>query len=141
MDFEFRKTLSNPNTAKKGRYDNNLGKTSYFDENFGDETTQYSIDSVVLTRGVDVVTGIDAGDTTNVSFSVLNSDGVTNPFLTTQPAVAYVSLLPELDAYNSSTSVFTDNFIYESYRGLIDAAPSSSTIINNTSFIVQGNNH
>ena len=131
VDFEFRSTLSNPNTAKTGRFDNVLGQTSYFDENFGDEATQYSIDSVVLTRGVDVVTGVDAGDTTNVSFSVLNSDGATNPFLTTQPAVAYVSLLPELDAYNASTSVFTDNFIYESYRGLIDAAPSSGTIINN----------
>jgi hypothetical protein len=131
VDFEFRKTLSNPNTAKKGRWDNVLGETSYFDENFGDESTQYSIESVVLTRGADVVTGIDAGDTTNVSFSVMNSDGATNPFLTTQPAVAYVSLLPELDTYNASTSVFTDTFIYESFRGLIDAAPSSGTIINN----------
>lgn len=131
IDFEFRSTLSNPNTAKTGRLDNVLGQTSYFDENFGDEATQYSIDNVVLTRGGDQVTGIDAITTTNVSFSVLNSDGVTNPFLTTQPAVAYVSFLPELDDYNASASNFETVWIYESLRGLIDAAPNSGTIINN----------
>ena len=131
VDFEFRSTLSNPNTAKTGRFDNLLGKTSYFDENFGDEATQYSVSNVVLTRGGDQVTGVDAIATTNVSFSVLNSDGVTNPFLTTQPAVAYVSLLPDSETYQASTESYEDTFIYESLRGLIDAVPNSGTIINN----------
>jgi len=131
VDFEFRSTLSNPNTAKTGRWDNVLGQTSYFNENFGDEPTQYSISGLTLTAAGSPVTGIDALSTTNVSFSVINSDGVTNPFLTADPVVFYISKLPDLEEYNASTSIFETTWSYESLRGEIDGSPNSGTIISN----------
>lgn len=121
IDFEFRSTLSNPNTAKTGRYDNVLGETSYFDENFGDEATQYSITNVVLTSG----SGIDSDNVTNLQFSVLSADA---SFLATHPVVMYHSKLPELDEYNESTELFETNFVFESLRSTINGAPTNGTI-------------
>ena len=121
IDFEFRSTLSNPNTAKTGRLDTVLGQTSYFNENFGDESTQYSITNVVLSSGE----GIDSDNITNLQFSVLSANA---SFVTAHPVVAYHSKLPVTDEYVDKITNFETNFIYESLRATIDGAPVSGTI-------------
>jgi hypothetical protein len=72
FEFEFRTLLSNPNTSKIARIENNLGSVGWFDENYNGFNNLYSIDSIVYTDTVSGAScdGLQKGSMTKVVITV-----------------------------------------------------------------------
>jgi hypothetical protein len=109
----FRTVLSNPNTQKNFKIDNNLGSIAWFNENFNGFQNNYNVKSITYEDAVttDSADGILIGTKSRIIITVEN---LITPYVGGDRFGVYVSYLPTKDEYQNTTlSNLKQNFIYD----------------------------
>ena len=110
---KFRTVLSNPNTEKSSKIDNNLGFTAWFNESGNGTNNNYQVNSIIYqdANSLDNADGLLIGSKTKVTIEV---ESLLRSFGTNERAGVYVSYLPTEEEYVDT--VLTNqkqNFIYD----------------------------
>ena len=112
-DAGFRTVLSNPNTQKNFKIENNLGSVAWFNENFNGFNNNYSVKSISYEEAAtsSSADGILIGSKTRVIITVENLLGA---YTGGERFGVYVSYLPQQNEYTDTTLTdLVDNFIYD----------------------------
>jgi len=131
IQIDVRRTLSDPNSPISVRDDSNQnrGSVGWFNENFNNLPTQYTLSNVVYQNLTDVTTAttIIAGKRTKVSFLVNSANGT---FSASQPFVFGHSKRPSATEYQNSGLELDEVFVCETIRATIgDPAVTTGQII------------
>lgn len=124
---DFRTVLTDENSSKIVSDNIKKGSVATFGEVFNGQNTQYSITSVEITDPLaNVLETLEIGIVNTITVVVASEGGT---FLTNDRYMLFHSLLPTPDVYNENKEVFEDVWLYENNLQLIDAAPTSNTIL------------
>lgn len=128
FECEFRTVLSNPNTSKTARINNNLGAVGWFNENFNGFNNNYTIDSIVYkdTALATSCNGLLKGSRTTATITVKKTSGTFNA---ADPCGLMVALCPESSSYQDTiSSNMEQNFIFDEVTMIEGAAPVITTL-------------
>ena len=136
----FRTVLSNQNTEKTDKIQNNLGSISWFNENFNGFQNNYNVVSIdyIDANTLAGADGILATSKTKVTIEV---ERISGNFVGAERFGAYVSYLPKQSEYTDLTTDLKDNFLFDSVfnNSGLAATNGNDFITNCTSNIVGGN--
>jgi len=110
FECEFRTVLSNPNTSKIARVENNLGCVGWFDENFNGFDNLYEVESITYedTTLMTSCDGLQTSARTTVTVTVNGS------FTAGKPYGMIVYLCPDNTAYtNTINSNMEGNYLFD----------------------------
>lgn len=130
--FDFRVNLANLNTSKVYEFDDLLGNTGFFDENYGGYDNDFNVTELVYTdvNSLATVNELNIKSRTRVNFKLTSQN---NFFSVNDPLVIYHSYLPTFNNYNKSPNDYIDTWIYAQHSIIIDGLTTSSGIIYNAS--------
>lgn len=114
FECQFLTALSNPNTAKIGRIENNLGSIAWYDENFNGFTNNYSVDSITYKDSVTSgsCAGLQVGKKTKATITLSAASPVT--FKSGANFGVYVSRCSPATSYqNTVLTNMEENFIFD----------------------------
>lgn len=113
FDVDFRVGINDPNKSVKTTFDNVLGSTGWFEENFDGLDNDYEIVSIVYedVASTDAVDGLQVSSRTKATITVAKKTG---PLLAGQRAGVYVSYLPTQSEYQNTNTTLEENFIFDS---------------------------
>ena len=115
---EFRRALSDPNSAKINNLDYILGSVGYFEENMNGFNNIYSIGTVNYTNAsLTSADGLLTSEQTIVTFTISKATG---NFVATDKVGLFISYLPTQSEYTDTTTSFESNFIYDNIFALAD---------------------
>jgi hypothetical protein len=130
FSLETRDSFSNPNFSFSGTFEDNLGSVGWYNENFNGFENKFSFETLTRT---DLTTAlpvdeINASSITRYSFDVV----ATSPTFTIGgPCVLYHSKLPTAIEYQEKAETFSQIWIYNSTRQLIDDPATANGIVSN----------
>jgi hypothetical protein len=113
--LEVNRDLSNPNDTQEIIYDERLGNTGWFNENYNGQDENYTLSNLLITRVSDATTlnALELSSQVDVTFTVSNT--VDSPFrsnLTKGMSLFYI--LPDLEAnYQNNSNTLKENFVYD----------------------------
>lgn len=130
FECEFRTVLSNPNTSKTARVENNLGSIGWFNENYNGFNNLYEIESVTYQDStlLSSCDGLQIGSRTTATITINKLSG---NFNNGDICGVIVSLCPESSEYiNTITSNLEGNYLYDDLI-CVEGAGSTSGSYNN----------
>jgi len=139
IETEFRTVLSNPNTAKIQRSENNRGSTAWFNENFNGFDNDYnvlSVDYFETATPANTSTGLIVGIKTTVEVTVEKIVGSFSAADRFGLKVFYLPLDP--DEYTDTLTFQNDNFIFNTAYNDEGAGATSSGIITSLTAALSG---
>lgn len=126
--LEVNRDLSNPNDTISVDYDERLGNTGWFNENYNGGGTNYVVNNVVINRVSDaeVVSKIELLNSCDVNFRVTNI--IDSPFSAgNTKGMAIFYQLPEEENYINNGRTYSDNFVYDRIIQTEGAPPVSGS--------------
>ena len=129
--IEANRDLSNPNDLQTIEYNERLGETGWFNENYNGGSTNYSYSNLVITRVSDSATldALELSSACDVTFDIDNTTDSPFSSLNTK-SMALFWQLPEQDNYTQNGRNLQQNFVYDYAQHTLDAATSVGSAYN-----------
>jgi hypothetical protein len=126
FQIECNRDLSNPNDNQIVLFDEKLGNTGWFDENYNGGTNGYTVSNVQITRVSDSasVNALELTNACDITFRVTNTSAFSN---TLTKGMATFWQLPQQNNYVSNARNLQENFVYDYALQTIGAATVGGT--------------
>lgn len=111
------------------------GNVGYFGENFNGQSSDYTIENLVITNASDTGT-LEATEANTVTFDVVSAGG--NWTTSVDKLIFTHTKLPKADEYENKTTAYDINWIFENITVTVDAAPVAGTLFSAFEAVIAG---